>query len=73
MEPKLSDEAEAILARLKTDVEARLLTPVQLEFLRQAILFKESWGIIKRFIIGLAGAITFVLGVAAYFHLGERP
>ena len=71
MEPKLSDEAEAILVRLKMDVKDQLLTPEQFEFLRLALVLKESSGIAVRFLVGLGGVITFLLGVAAYLHLGE--
>jgi hypothetical protein len=57
MEPKLTKQSEAILARLKKDVEKQLLTPEQFEFLRRAMLLQESFGILSRFIIGAAAFI----------------
>lgn len=57
MEPKLTKQSEAILARLKKDVEKQLLTPEQFEFLRKGMLLNESMGIIGRFIISAAAFI----------------
>jgi len=57
MEPKLTKQSEAILARLKKDVEKQLLTPEQFEFLRKGMLLNESMGIIGRFVISLAAFI----------------
>jgi len=57
MEPKLTRQSELILVRLKKDVERQLLTPEQFDFLRKAMLLQESFRLVSRFIISLAGII----------------
>lgn len=63
MEPKLTRQSEAILSRLKKDVEKQLLTPEQFEFLRKAMLLSESLGIFQRFVIGLAGLLAAIVAI----------
>ena len=63
MEPKLTKQSEAILARLKKDVEKHLLTPEQFEFLRKAMLLHESMGLLSRFVIWFAGFIGAAIAV----------
>lgn len=68
MEPKLSKAHQAIMDALKKDLEKRLLTPEQYELLRKGLVLQESWGILGRFVIGLAA----VLG-AGYAIFGLFP
>ena len=70
MEPKLTDADEAILVRLQTIVEKRLLTPEQAEFLRKGMVLQESMGIFGRFIIGLAGFVAATLALISYWPFG---
>lgn len=61
MEPRLSKQSEILLAKLKKDKQ--LLTLEQYEFLRKAMLLQESWGMVSRFVIGLAGFIGATIAV----------
>ena len=70
MEPKLTKQSEAILVRLKKDVEKQLLTLEQFEFLRKAMLLQESMGIFGRFIIGLAGIAAAFAALINYWPFG---
>lgn len=58
MEPTLSKQAQTILAQLKKDLDKRLLTDDQYEYLRLAMLERESRAIVRRFIITTAGLIS---------------
>lgn len=72
MEPKLTKQSEAILARLKKDVEKHLLTNEQYEFLRKGMLLQESLGMISRFVISLAGFIGAAIAVANFWPWGGK-
>lgn len=72
MEPKLTKQSEAILARLKKDVEKHLLTPEQFEFLRKAMLLQESMGLVSRFVIWLAGFIGASIALLNFLPWGSK-
>ena len=72
MEPKLTKQSEAILARLKKDVEKHLLTTEQYEFLRKGMLLQESFGILSRFIIGAAAFVGAGFALLNFFPGGGK-
>ena len=61
MEPKLTKQSEAILAKLKIDVAIHFLTEEELAQVRKGLALAESMGVMGRFVItvaALVGAIT---------------
>lgn len=75
MEPKLSKQAQTILEQLTKDLEKRLLTPEQFEFIRISMLERESRALVRRFFISTAAVIGGLLsmiaaGIGIYNSLG---
>ena len=57
MEPKLTPQSEAILAKLREEVLKHHLTPEEMSQVRKGLSLIESFGVLSRFIIGLAAFI----------------
>lgn len=72
MEPRLTKQSEAILARLKLDMREHTLTKEQVEFLRKGMVLQESLGILARFVIGAAAFLGAGLALFTFFPGGGK-
>jgi len=74
MEPKLTKQSEAILAKLElraaenhAKVQKQLLTEDELKKIRSALALVDSYGVFSRFIIGLSTTIAAIFAILNFW------
>lgn len=72
MEPRLTDQSEAILAKLKAELPAAHLNVDELRQVRKGLALVESLGVLTRFIIGLAAMAAAITGLFNFWPGGGR-